>query len=63
MLELAFAFFDLITAQVLLGFRVCLVLASDWVVFLEADFFSGVLDRVVRTVARSLRNETNEFAL
>ena len=34
--ELGLAFFDLITAKILLGFCVGFVLASDWVVLFEA---------------------------
>lgn len=40
--------------------------ASDWVVLLKNDFFSGVhgvLSSVVRTVASQIADETDQFAL
>jgi hypothetical protein len=64
--ELALTSLNLVTTKVLLGFSVCCVLARDWVILLEADFFSRVLrvlGGVVCTVTSEFTDQTNQLTL
>ena len=63
---LTLASFYFVAAKVLLGFSVDRVLTSNWVVLLEADFFSRVLrvlGGVVSTVTSELTHQTNQLSL